>query len=121
VLQNDPVTQHELRQFEAQIDAQFQDIAARFVGIEERFAVLGDRLVGIDQQLQALARSSEARCGTVERRIDASRTRTDEVRTAIVSRMDDTLRDLTRIVLLGLIGTALATAMLCLGTIVLVL
>jgi hypothetical protein len=83
--------------------------------------VLGNRLAGVDQQQQTLARSSEARCGTVERRIDASRTRTDEVRTVLVSRMEDTQRELARIVLLGLIGTALATAMLCLGTIALVL
>jgi hypothetical protein len=121
VPQNDPVSQHELRQFEVQVDARFQGIAARFAAIEERFAALGDQLNGIDQQQQALARSSEARCGSVERCIDASRTRTDEVRTMIVSRMDDTQRELTRIVLLALIGTALATAMLCLGTIVLVL
>jgi hypothetical protein len=121
VSQDDPLTSEELRQFEAQVDARFQGVAARFAGIEGRLASLGDRLNGIDQGLQALARSSEGRCRTVERRIDASRVQADDVRTVMVSRMDHTRQELTRIVLFGLIGTALATAVLCLGTIVLVL
>jgi hypothetical protein len=115
------LTGDELREFDAQIDVRFKAIAARFVLADERFIALGERLDRIQQELQALERRSEARCKTIERRIDATNAQTDHVRTLLAVQLDHARRDLGRIVLLGLIGTTVSTALLCLGTIVLVL
>jgi hypothetical protein len=116
---NDPLTTDELREFEAQVDARFKAIAARFVMADERFIALGERLDSIQQELQALERRSDARCKTIERRIAATQTQTDHVRTLLAARIEHARRDLGRIVLLGLIVTTISTALLCLGTIAL--
>jgi DNA anti-recombination protein RmuC len=121
VLNDDLLTNDELREFETQVDARFKAIAARFVMADERFIALGERLDSIQQELQALERRSEARCKTIERRIEASHTQLDHVRTLLASRIDHARRDLGRIVLLGLLGTTVSTAMVCLATIVLAL
>lgn len=118
---NDPLTPDELREFEAQVDVRFKAIAARFVMADERFIALGERLDSIQQELQALERRSEARCKTIERRIEATQTQTDNVRILLAARIDQARRDLGRIVLLGLLGTTISTALVCLGTIVLAL
>jgi hypothetical protein len=121
VSDNDLLTDDELREFEAQVDVRFKAIAARFVMADERFIALGERLDKIHQELQALERRSEARCKTIERRIAATQTQTDHVRTLLASRIDHARRDLGRIVLLGMLGTTISTAAVCLATIVLAL
>jgi chromosome segregation ATPase len=110
-----------LRQLEARVDARFQGVNARFISADSRFAELGDRANEIDQQLQALARRCEARIRSADNRLDATRTQVDHVRTQALSEIDHTRREVGRILLLGLLGTTLATAMLCLGTIILVI
>jgi hypothetical protein len=121
VLDNDSLTNDELRGFEAQVDVRFKAIADRFVMADERFIALDERLAGIEQELQALGRRSEARCKAIERRIEATQTQTEHVRTLLAARLDHARRDLARIVLLGLLGTTISTAALCLATIVLAL
>ena len=86
-----------------------------------RIDFLGERLDGIKQELQELERRSEARCKTIERRIETTQTQTDHVRALLAARIDHARRDLGRIVLLGLLGTTVSTALLCLGTILLAL
>jgi hypothetical protein len=121
VLNDDLLTNDERREFEAQVDARFKTIASRFALADERFIALGERLDRIQQELQALERRSEARCKTIERRIEAVQTQTDHVRTLLAARIDHARRDLGRIVLLGLVGTTVSTAMVCFATIVLAL
>jgi hypothetical protein len=110
-----------LRQLEARIDARFQAANARFVSVDSRFAELGDRINETDHQGQALCRRFEARARSADNRLDATRTQLDHVRLQALSQIDHTRRELGRIVLLGLLGTTVATAMLCLGTIILVI
>jgi hypothetical protein len=83
--------------------------------------VLDDRLYEIEQRLQRLARSSEARCNAIDAHLDTARVRTDQVRSQLLGQVDHARRDLGRIVLLGLLGTTLRTAALCLATIVVLL
>ena len=121
MLNDDLLTNDELREFEVQVDERFKAVAARFVAVDGRFIALGERLDRIQQELQALERRSEARCKTIERRIEASHTQLDHVRTLLAARIDHARRNLGRIVLLGLLGTTVSTAMLCFATIVLTL
>jgi chromosome segregation ATPase len=115
----EPATADDLRQLEARVDARFQAVNARFATVEEGLTVLDDRLDDIDQRLQALAQRSEARCDKIDRSIGTARTRLDHIRATTSSSIDHAHRDLARIVRLGLLGTTLCTAMLCLGTLLL--
>lgn len=117
----EPVSGDEVRGLEARSDARFQAVNARFIAVDGRFAQLNDRINDILQKLQALDRSSEARCDAIDRRIDATRTNLEHVQAQLSGQIDHAYLDLRRIVILGLLGTTISTAMLCLGTIVLAL
>jgi hypothetical protein len=118
---NDSITDDDLRQLESGADEQFNAVAARFVAIDSRFIALGHRVGAIEERLQQLDRTSERRCDEIDRRIDAAQSRLDNVRLVLAAQIDQAHRDLRQVVLLGLIGTVISTAMLCLGTVVLVL
>jgi hypothetical protein len=118
---NDTPTKDDLRQLEARIDARFQAVNARFISVDSRFAAMGDRVNELDHQTQSLARRFEARFRSIDGRLDATRTQIDHVRLQLSSQIEHARRDLGRIVLLGLLGTTVSTAGLCLGTIVLVI
>jgi hypothetical protein len=118
---HDSATKDDLRQLEARIDARFQAVNARFIAVDGRFATMGDRVNEVEQQTQSLARRFEARFRSLDNRLDATRTQIDHVRLQLSSQIDHARRDLGRIVLLGLVGTTVSTAGLCLGTIVLVI
>jgi chromosome segregation ATPase len=119
VADNEPATPDDLNQLERRVDARFQAVNARFAGIDGRFATLGDQLGRIDHELQSLERRSDVRCASVDRRIDATRAQVEHVRSLITAQLDETHRGLRRIVLLGLLGTFVCTAAMCLLTIVL--
>jgi DNA anti-recombination protein RmuC len=114
VSQNEPATRDELRQLEARIDARFQAVNARFIAVDGRFAETGKHIDNIDHEQQALARRFEARFRSIDNRFDATRTQIDHVRLQISSQIAHTRRE----VLLGLVLGAAVTAVLCLGTVI---
>jgi hypothetical protein len=118
---HDSPTKDDLRQLEARIDARFQAVNARFVSVDGRFAAMGSRVNQAEVQTQSLARRFEARFRSVDNRLDATRTQLDHVRMQLSSQIDHARRDVGRLVLLGLLGSTVSTAGLCLGTIVLVI
>jgi hypothetical protein len=118
---HDPATRDDLRKLEARIDARFQAVNARFIAVDGRFATMGDRVKEVEEQTQTLARRFEHRFRSIDNRLDATRTQIDHVRLQLSSQIDTARRGLGRIVLLGLLGTTVSTAGLCLGTIVLVI
>jgi hypothetical protein len=99
----------ELREFEEEVSERFEAIADRY----------DDRLDRIEQQLQAWARSTAARCVAVDRQVDAARTDLEQVQVQLVAGIDVARRDLAQTVLLGLLGTIVSTAGLCLATLLL--
>jgi uncharacterized protein involved in exopolysaccharide biosynthesis len=120
VSQDEHPTEDELRQLEAVADARFQTVSSRFGNAEDRFRTFDARLDAIEQQLRRLTRSTERRCNSIDARIDAARTLVDQLRSSILTQIDETRRSVGQVVLLCLLGTTVTTAVLCLCTIVLV-
>jgi hypothetical protein len=118
---NDPPSKDDLRQLEARIDARFQAVNARFVSVDGRFAAMGDKVTTIEQQTQSLVRRFESRFRSIDGRLDATRSQIDHVRMQLSSQIDNARKDLGKTVVLGLLGSTISTATLCLGTIVLVI
>lgn len=115
----DAATTDELDQLTTRIDARFQAVNARFIGVDGRFAKLSDLIGDIDQELQMLERRSGARGKHIDDRIDAARTQLDHLGTMVNAQIGQLRRDITRIVLLGLLVTIAGTAALCVATIIL--
>lgn len=113
------LTDDELRDFEAQVDGRFQTIAARFVMADGRFLALGERLDRIQQELQTLERRSDARCKEIERRLKAVQVQTDHVSVQLASAIDAARRNLAQVLVLGMIGTVVSTALFCIATVLL--
>jgi hypothetical protein len=113
VSDDDLLTSDELSEFEAQLDARFKAVAARFVLADQRFITVGERLDRITAELQELERLSETRCKAIERRIEATRAQTDYVRIQIATGIDETRRAVAQVVLLGLLGAVVCTGLLC--------
>ena len=67
-----------------------------------------------------MERASDAHGKAVERRIDATWAQTENAQAQLAAGIDAAHQDLTRVILLGLLGTAVTTAGLCLATILLV-
>jgi hypothetical protein len=115
-----PLSRHELRQLEARMDARFQAVNARFIAVDGRFAQMGDRVGEVEQLVETMKRY-ERRFNSVDSRLDATRTQVDHVRLQLSSQIDHAKADFGRIILIGMLVTTVATAGLCLGTIVLLL
>jgi len=84
-------------------------------------AHLGDRVNELDEQVQSLARRFEARFRSIDNRLYATRTQTDHVRLQLSAQIDHSHREFGRLLLLSHLGTTVATAGMCLGTIVVLL
>jgi septal ring factor EnvC (AmiA/AmiB activator) len=106
---------------DTRLDAQLQAVNAHLIEVDSRLAKIDRRVDDLDQRLDALTRRTEARFRTTDNRLDATRTHIDHVRLQLSSQIDHARRDLGRIVLMGLLGTTVSTAGLCLGTIILLL
>jgi hypothetical protein len=115
-----PVTRDEMHQMEERVNARFQAVNARFVAVDGRFAQMGHRVGGIEEGVETIKRY-EKRFGSIDNRLDEARTHVDHLRLQLSSQIDHAKADMGRIVLLGLLGTVVCTAALCLGTIVLLL
>jgi hypothetical protein len=116
-----PITEADVRQLETSTGARFQAVNARFLMVDGRFATLGDRLNDIGQELADLYRSTARRCVYTDRAIDNALARLDQIHTDLTAETLRMHRDLRRVVILGLLGTVVCTAGLCLGTLLLVL
>ena len=111
---NDQVTTDDLRQLEVRLDARVDAVSARLISLE-------GRVTAIDQQTRAFARRAETRFRSIDQRLDATRTNIDHLRLLLEARIDRARANLARVVMLGLVGTTVAIAALCLATIVLLL
>jgi hypothetical protein len=95
---------------DASSDARSQAVDARLTLVEARVTHLGDRVNELEQQVQSHAR-----------RFDATRTQIDHVQLQLSALIDHRYRELGRRLLLSVLGITVATAGLCLGTVLLAL
>jgi hypothetical protein len=71
--------------------------------------------------MQANARRTDIKFRQTEARLDATRAQLDHMRLQLSGQITQTRADVGRLVLLGVLGSVVATAGLCLGTLVLLL
>jgi uncharacterized protein involved in exopolysaccharide biosynthesis len=115
------VTQDDLRQLEAALVARFWAFDERFADNDEQFAALDARIKDADRRVQSLERQTEARLRSAERQLDDARNGLERVRANLAGQIDHARRDLGRVLLLGLAGVVVSTAVLCIGTLLVVL
>jgi hypothetical protein len=118
---SEPATKAELSRLEDVIGARFDAVNGRFRATDDRFVEFDHGLDKLEQQLATLDRYAGARCDEIDRAIDRARTRLDRVHIDLSAEIEHTHRGLRQIVLLGLLGAVISTAVLCFGTLILVL
>jgi hypothetical protein len=116
-----PPSREELRQLEARVDARFQAVSARFTTMDRRFAGMGERLEGLELNTRVLTERFDAHRKTMDGRFDATDARIDLVHDNLAIKIDRSDRLRGRTVLFGMAGSTLSTAMLCMGTLAIVI
>jgi hypothetical protein len=116
-----PPSREELRQLEARVDARFQAVSARFTTVDRRFAGMGERVEGLELNTRVLTEQFHAHCKTMDGRFDAVDARIDLVHDNLAIKLDRSDRRQGRNVLVGIAGSTFSTAMLCMGTLLVVI
>lgn len=115
----EPGSGEELRQLEQRVDARFEAIDRRFTQVGTQLEELDERIAGIERAVSTMDQYSR-RFASVDSYLDANRSQIDHVRMTLVAQIDDARRHLMRQLILGVIATAIVSAVLYLGTLALV-
>jgi hypothetical protein len=116
-----PPTHEDLRELESRFDARFQAVSARFVRVDNKFATVENRLDEMDHRHQTLTRHLDAQFQQVDHQLAATSSQIEDVRTQVRGQIGLVVNKIDRLGRVVLFGNAVATASLCMGTVVLVI